>query len=77
MARKRTRLVLDEHLLDEATRLSGERTCSRVVERALKEFVLRGRARRILDLRGSGAWEGSLARMRCDRPARARQRARS
>jgi hypothetical protein len=29
--------VLDEKLLDEATRLSGERTYSRTVERALEE----------------------------------------
>ena len=31
---KRTNLVLDEHFLEEAVRLSGERTYSRAVERA-------------------------------------------
>jgi Arc/MetJ family transcription regulator len=36
---KRTNLVLDERLLDQAFRLSGERTYSRVVERALSDFV--------------------------------------
>lgn len=64
---KRTNLVLDEQLLDEAVRLGGERTYSRTVERALEEFVRRIKARRILDLAGSGLWEGDLAVVREDR----------
>jgi Arc/MetJ family transcription regulator len=64
---KRTNLVLREDLLEEATRLSGEKTYSRAVERALEEFVRRARARRILELRGSGVWEGDLSEMRGDR----------
>ncbi len=63
---KRTNLVLDERLLEEATRLSGERTYSRTVERALEEFVRRAKARRILDLAGSGLWQGDLEVMRQD-----------
>ena len=63
---KRTNLVLDEALLEEAVRLSGERTYSRTVERALEEFVRRIKARRIFDLAGSGLWEGNLAVMRED-----------
>jgi Arc/MetJ family transcription regulator len=63
---KRTNLVLDEALLEEAVRLSGERTYSRTVERALLEFVRRARAGRILELAGSGAWEGDLGAMRGD-----------
>ncbi len=63
---KRTNLALDESLLDEATRLSGERTYSRTVERALREFVARARARRILDLAGSGLWQGDLSVVRED-----------
>jgi len=59
--------VVDEGLLEEALRLSGERTCSAAVERALSEFVKRLRARRILDLAGSGLWTGSLGEMRDDR----------
>jgi Arc/MetJ family transcription regulator len=66
---KRTNLVLDEVLLEEAQRLSGERTFSRTVERALTEFVRRAKAKRILDLAGSGAWQGDLAVVREDRPA--------
>jgi Arc/MetJ family transcription regulator len=76
MRMKRTNLVLDGDLLEEATRLSGEKTYSRAVGRALEDFVRRARARRILDLRGTGAWEGDLARMRGDAPARSRRRAR-
>lgn len=64
---KRTNLVLDEQLLEETLRLSGERTCSKAVDRALSEFVRRARAGRILELAGSGLWEGDLAEMRADR----------
>lgn len=67
---KRTNLVLDENLLEEATRLSGERTYSRTVDRALADYIRRIKARRILELAGSGLWEGDLSEMRVDRPAR-------
>jgi hypothetical protein len=60
--------VVDELLLEEAVKLSGERTYSRTVERALEEFVKRIKARRILDLAGSGLWEGDLAVVREDTP---------
>jgi hypothetical protein len=63
---KRTNLVLDAQLLEEATRLSGEKTFSRTVERALEDFVRRIKARQILSLRGSGLWEGDLGVMRRD-----------
>lgn len=66
---KRTNLVLDEQLLEEATRISGERTYSRAVERALRDFVQRAKARRILELAGSGLWQGDLSAVREDRPA--------
>jgi Arc/MetJ family transcription regulator len=67
---KRTNLVLSEELLQEATRLSGEKTYSGTVNRALRDFVQRIRARRILSLAGSGLWEGDLGDMRADRPRR-------
>jgi Arc/MetJ family transcription regulator len=70
---KRTTLVLDEEILEEATRLSGEKTYSATVMRALEAFVRRAKARQILDLRGSGAWSGDLAAMRRDsRPGKKR-----
>jgi len=65
---KRTNLVLDASVLEEAQQLAGERTYSATVQRALEEFVRRAKARRILDLAGSGAWHGNLAVMREDRP---------
>jgi Arc/MetJ family transcription regulator len=74
MRMKRTNLVLDEHLLDEAVRLSGERTYSAAVGRALADFVRRVRAHRILELAGSGRWEGNLSAMRADRPVKATRR---
>ena len=72
---KRTNLVLDEQLLKEATRLAGGKTYSGTVNLALHEFVRRARARHILDLAGSGLWEGDLTEMRGDpgRPVKRRQ----
>ena len=64
---KRTNLVLDERLLEEVTRISGEKTYSAAVNRALRDFARRARARQILELAGSGLWEGDLAEMRGDR----------
>ncbi len=71
---KRTNLVLDEKLLEEATRLAGERTYSRTVARALEDFVRRARAHRILELAGTGLWEGDLGQMRQDRTKTAESR---
>jgi Arc/MetJ family transcription regulator len=69
---KRTNLVLRADVLEEATRISGEKTYSKAVNRALLEFVQRHKARQILRLAGSGLWSGSLGEMRADRPARPR-----
>ena len=66
---KRTNLVLRADLLEETLRASGERTYSRAVERAMEDFVRRARARKILDLAGSGAWQGDLSVVREDSPA--------
>ncbi len=65
---KRTNLVIDGALLEEAKRLTGEPTLSRTVERALSDLVRRAKAQRILDLSGSGGWQGSLAEVREDAP---------
>jgi hypothetical protein len=66
--------MVDQDLLKEAVRLSGEPTYSAVVGRALEDLVRRIKARRILDLRGSGLWEGDLPEMRRDAPRRRRRR---
>jgi Arc/MetJ family transcription regulator len=65
---KRTRLVLPEDLLAEALRVSDAKTYSAAVTAALLDFVRRARSRQILQLRGSGVWEGDLAGMREDDP---------
>jgi Arc/MetJ family transcription regulator len=70
---KRTNVVLDEDLLEEAVRLSGERTYARTIERALQEMVRRAKAQGLDQLAGSGLWMGSLSQMRHDAPA-ARER---
>jgi hypothetical protein len=67
---KRTNLVLRQDLLRQAVSLSGEKTYSRAVEVALMDFVRRAKARKILDLRGSGLWKGRLDEMRRDRSRR-------
>jgi Arc/MetJ family transcription regulator len=63
---KRTNLVLDELLLEELTRVSGERTYSRAVTKAMEDYLRRHRAGRLLELAGSGLWEGDLSEMRSD-----------
>ena len=71
---KRTNVVLDEHLLEEAVRVSGERTYARTIERALEEMVRRAKAHGIDQLAGSGLWVGDLAEMRNDREPIAREK---
>jgi Arc/MetJ family transcription regulator len=71
MRMKRTNVVIDETLLEEAVRVSGERTYSRAIERALEEMVNRAKARTIDQLAGSGLWVGSLSEMRADAPVTA------
>lgn len=59
-------MVVDEEVLEEAMRLTGERSQSAVIRRALEDLVRRARSRQMLDLAGSGAWEGDLGVMRGD-----------
>ncbi len=68
MHMKRTNLVLNADLLEETLRLSRERTYSRAVERAMEDYVRRAHAKRILELAGSGMWQGDLSIVREDRP---------
>jgi hypothetical protein len=66
MHMKRTTFMLDEQLLREAAALSGERTLTRTIERALQEMIRRLKARDLLNLAGSGIWQGELSAMRGD-----------
>jgi hypothetical protein len=58
--------MVNEQLLEEALKLGGERTYSATVDRALTDFVKRVKARKILELGGSGVWSGDLGAMRGD-----------
>lgn len=46
--------MLDEQLLEEAVRLGGSRTYSQAVNEALADYTRRIKARKILELAGSG-----------------------
>lgn len=69
---KRTNLVLDEALLEEATRVLGAKTYSGAVNTALQEVIRLRKVQGIEQFFGSGIWEGDLSEMREDRPRRAR-----
>jgi len=71
---KRTNVVLDEDLLEEAVRVSGERTYARTIERALEEMVRRAKAQGIDQLAGAGLWVGDLSDMRGDSGSIVRER---
>lgn len=63
---KRTNLVLDDKLLEQATRVLGVKTYSAAVNLALAEVL---RIRKIQELPkffGSDIWEGDLSEMRED-----------
>ncbi len=72
---KRTNLVLDGELLQEATRVLGLKTYSATVNHALAEALRIRRIRGLQGFFGSGLWEGDLAEMRGDRIPRAPRRA--
>jgi Arc/MetJ family transcription regulator len=69
---RRTNLVLDERLLDEATRVLGAKTYSGAVNTALEEIIRLRKIQGMAQFFGSGIWEGDLAEMRQDRTHRAR-----
>ena len=52
-----TNLNIDDHLLEEAVRLSGEKTKRETVNAALREYVSRRKQRRILGLFGRLDWD--------------------
>jgi Arc/MetJ family transcription regulator len=64
---KRTNLVLDEKLLNEAVSLMGVRTFSEAVNQSLTESIKLRKAQDILNFSGSGIWKGKLSEMRQDK----------
>jgi Arc/MetJ family transcription regulator len=65
---KRTNLVLDADLLNEATRSLGLKTYSATVNHALAEVMRIRKIQNLSTFFGSGLWQGDLAEMREDRP---------
>lgn len=55
-----TNLAIDPKLLDKALKVSGERTKTAAVTRALREFVARREQRRIADLFGALEWDADF-----------------
>jgi Arc/MetJ family transcription regulator len=64
---RRTNLVLDEHLLEEATHALGVKTYSAAVNAALAEVIRLKKVQEIPRFFGTKIWEGDLAEMRNDR----------
>ena len=67
---RRTNLVLDEQLLEDATRLLGAKTYSATVNTALQEVIRLRKVQSISRFFGTDIWEGDLAAMREDPPAK-------
>ena len=63
---KRTNLVLDEQLLEEAVRVLGTKTYSAAVNLALKEALRMKRIQGLADHIGRVEWLGNLPDMRAD-----------
>lgn len=55
-----TSLSLDSDLVEQALRVSGERSREAAVSKALREFVARRDRRRILELLGTLDWDESF-----------------
>lgn len=55
-----TNLSIDPELIEEALRVSGERTKKAAVTQALEEFIARRRQKRLLDLMGTLEWDSGF-----------------
>ncbi len=55
-----TNLAIDPDLLDQALKVSGERTKKAAVTKALQEFIARRQPRRVLELMGKLDWDTSF-----------------
>ncbi|HEY1365191.1 MAG TPA: type II toxin-antitoxin system VapB family antitoxin [Xanthobacteraceae bacterium] len=52
-----TNLSIDPALIEQALKVSGERTKKAAVTKALQEFIARRRQRRLLELMGKLEWD--------------------
>ncbi len=62
----RTNIVIDDELMNKAISLSKNKTKKRVVEEALKLYVIFKKQLKIRELRGKLSWDGDLEQMRTD-----------
>jgi hypothetical protein len=67
---KRTNLVLDEQLLEEAKRELDLKTYSATVNYALKEILRIKKVEGLAKFFGTKIWRGNLSKMREDRTVR-------
>lgn len=54
-----TNLAIDPELLERALKVSGERTKTAAVTKALQEFIARREQRRVVELLGKLEWDKS------------------
>ena len=71
---KRTNLVLNEELLNDAVRVLGAKTYSDAVNQALKEVIRTAHIRGLSKWVGAGLWEGDLSAMREDSGKKSKRR---
>jgi len=60
----RTNVVLDDKLVEEAKKISGEKTSRGIIDLALREFIAGKKRKGILAWKGKFRWEGDLDQMR-------------
>ena len=66
---KRTNIVLDDHLVGEALKLTGIKTQKDLIHYALTQLVRHESQLGLLNLRGAVNWDGDLNAMRKGREA--------
>jgi len=71
---KRTNLVLNADLLEQAVRVLGVKTYSAAVNLALEEMLRVKKLQSLPQFFGRGLWEGDLSEMREDRSRSTRQK---
>ncbi|MBS0376272.1 MAG: type II toxin-antitoxin system VapB family antitoxin [Proteobacteria bacterium] len=55
-----TKLSLDPSLIEQALKVSGERTKKAAVTRALEEFIARRKQKHLLELMGKLEWDSTF-----------------
>lgn len=63
----RTNIVIDDHLMNEALKISGYKTKKETVEEGLKLLIVMKKQSQIRKYRGKLKWEGDLEAMRTDK----------